>query len=65
MWWSEVCEISKRLVAQVPTIAKVAGVCVGGIGPALVLCDGEENFVLFVRLSSTESTVEPRQKWPR
>ncbi|MDV6266101.1 FGGY-family carbohydrate kinase [Rhodococcus globerulus] len=41
MWWSEVCSISKRLVAQVPRSANVAGVCVSGVGPALVLCDSE------------------------
>jgi xylulokinase len=39
MWWREVCDISSALTAQVPTGSAVAGVCVSGVGPCLVLCD--------------------------
>lgn len=39
LWWREVCEISAALMAQVPAGATVAGMCVSGVGPCLVLCD--------------------------
>ncbi|MEU0497366.1 FGGY-family carbohydrate kinase [Mycobacterium sp. NPDC006124] len=38
-WWREVCEISTRLVGEVPSGSTVAGMCVSGVGPCLVLCD--------------------------
>jgi xylulokinase len=38
-WWREVCEISARLIAEIPTDARLAAVCVSGVGPCLVLCD--------------------------
>jgi xylulokinase len=39
MWWREVCEISAALIAQMPSGAALAGMCVSGVGPCLVLCD--------------------------
>lgn len=39
LWWREVCDISSALMAQVPAGAAVAGMCVSGVGPCLVLCD--------------------------
>jgi xylulokinase len=39
VWWDEVCAISKALMAQVPRGGAVAGMCVSGVGPCLVLCD--------------------------
>jgi xylulokinase len=39
MWWREVCEISTALMAQVPSGGALAGMCVSGVGPCLVLCD--------------------------
>jgi len=40
-WWREVCEISTRLTRQVPAGSTVAGMCVSGVGPCLVLCDAD------------------------
>lgn len=39
VWWREICRISTALVAQQPPDAALAGVCVSGLGPCLVLCD--------------------------
>jgi xylulokinase len=39
MWWREVCEISAALIAQMSSGAALAGMCVSGVGPCLVLCD--------------------------
>ncbi|OBB60357.1 sugar kinase [Mycobacterium sp. 852013-51886_SCH5428379] len=39
LWWREVCDISSALMTQVPAGATVAGMCVSGVGPCLVLCD--------------------------
>lgn len=39
LWWREVCRISGALMAQVPGGGTVAGMCVSGVGPCLVLCD--------------------------
>lgn len=39
MWWREVCDISRKLIAQVPPGSSLAGMCVSGVGPCLVLCD--------------------------
>ncbi len=39
MWWSEVCLISRTLVDAAPRGSRIAGVCVSGVGPCLVLCD--------------------------
>lgn len=41
LWWHEVCEISTALMAQVPPGGVVAGMCVSGVGPCLVLCDDD------------------------
>lgn len=41
VWWREVCRISAALVACTPRQAVVAGVCVSGLGPCLVLCDDD------------------------
>ena len=38
-WWGEVCQISRRLLAQMPPGSTLAAVCVSGVGPCLVLCD--------------------------
>lgn len=38
-WWREICDISNLLIARVPNGSAVAGVCVSGVGPSLVLCD--------------------------
>ncbi|MGF6888730.1 xylulokinase [Nocardia sp. GAS34] len=39
MWWAEVGAISRALVAAAPRAAHIAGLCVSGVGPCLVLCD--------------------------
>ena len=39
MWWREVCTISNALMAKMPSGASLAGMCVSGVGPCLVLCD--------------------------
>lgn len=41
VWWSDVCAIASVLMAQVPAHASVAGVCVSGVGPCLVLTDSD------------------------
>lgn len=41
MWWREVCEISNALMSHVPSGGSVAGMCVSGVGPCLVLCDDD------------------------
>ncbi|BBY16153.1 FGGY-family carbohydrate kinase [Mycolicibacterium litorale] len=41
LWWREVCQISRALMAQVPGGGVVAGMCVSGVGPCLVLCDDQ------------------------
>jgi xylulokinase len=41
MWWREVCDISAKLLAQVPAGSGVAAMCVSGVGPCLVLCDDD------------------------
>src|SRR5262245_59164339 len=38
LWWREICDISAKLIAALPSGANVAGVCVSGVGPCLVLC---------------------------
>lgn len=38
VWWREIREIGGALVAQMPPQATLAGVCVSGMGPCLVLC---------------------------
>jgi xylulokinase len=40
-WWREVCDISTALMAAVPFGSRVAGMCVSGAGPCLVLCDSD------------------------
>lgn len=35
VWWSDVCELSRRLTAQFPA-SSVAAVCVSGIGPTVL-----------------------------
>lgn len=39
LWWREVCSISSALMAKMPAGATLAGMCVSGVGPCLVLCD--------------------------
>lgn len=39
LWWREVCQISSALMAQLPSGGRLAGMCVSGVGPCLVLCD--------------------------
>jgi xylulokinase len=39
VWWGEVQQICRTLTAQAP--GPVAGVCISGIGPSLVLCDSD------------------------
>ncbi|GAB25861.1 putative xylulose kinase [Gordonia polyisoprenivorans NBRC 16320 = JCM 10675] len=39
IWWREVCEISAALMSRCPPAARIAGVCVSGAGPCLVLAD--------------------------
>ena len=41
MWWREVCDISRALTSQMPTGSAIAGMCVSGVGPCLVLCDDD------------------------
>jgi xylulokinase len=41
MWWHEVCAISATLSVQVPVGSRIAGMCVSGVGPCLVLCDDD------------------------
>ena len=41
VWWREICAISAALVAQVPAGARLAGMCVSGVGPCLLLCDAD------------------------
>src|SRR5689334_7169296 len=41
LWWHEVCSISASLMAKMPAGAKLAGMCVSGVGPCLVLCDDD------------------------
>jgi sugar (pentulose or hexulose) kinase len=41
MWWHEVCAISATLSAHVPVGSRIAGMCVSGVGPCLVLCDDD------------------------
>jgi xylulokinase len=40
-WWDEVCRISRALMAQLPPGGMLAGMCVSGVGPCLVLCDAD------------------------
>jgi xylulokinase len=39
VWWREVCAISRALIDRKPEHGSLAGVCVSGLGPCLVLCD--------------------------
>jgi xylulokinase len=42
MWWHEVCAISAKLTAKAAQFSRgsrIAGMCVSGVGPCLVLCD--------------------------
>lgn len=41
LWWREVCSISAALTAKLPSGATLAGMCVSGVGPCLVLCDDD------------------------
>jgi xylulokinase len=38
-WWREVCEISRKLTAEIPSGSRLVAACVSGVGPCLVLCD--------------------------
>lgn len=39
MWWTEVCTLSRALLARAPAGSRIAAMCVSGVGPCLVLCD--------------------------
>jgi xylulokinase len=41
VWWREVCAIGAALMAKLPTGGRLAGMCVSGVGPCLVLCDDD------------------------
>ncbi len=41
VWWHEVCAIGSALMAKMPFGGRLAGMCVSGVGPCLVLCDDE------------------------
>ena len=41
LWWREVCAISAALMARLPPGGELAGMCVSGLGPRLVLCDAD------------------------
>ncbi|MGV0742822.1 FGGY-family carbohydrate kinase [Mycolicibacterium sp. XJ870] len=41
LWWREVCQISSALMARMPSGGSLAGMCVSGVGPCLVLCDDD------------------------
>ncbi|ULE35328.1 FGGY-family carbohydrate kinase [Mycobacterium sp. IDR2000157661] len=41
VWWREVCDISRTLIARMPAEGSLAAVCVSGLGPCLVLCDAD------------------------
>ncbi|OZF69618.1 sugar kinase [Rhodococcus sp. 06-156-4] len=41
VWWGDVCVIASALMNRVPSGSEVAGVCVSGVGPCLVLTDSE------------------------
>ncbi|AKS34368.1 FGGY-family carbohydrate kinase [Mycolicibacterium goodii] len=41
LWWAEVCQIASTLMSQVPSGGVLAGMCVSGVGPCLVLCDDD------------------------
>ena len=41
LWWAEVCQIASELMAQMPSGGVLAGMCVSGVGPCLVLCDDD------------------------
>lgn len=41
VWWQEVCDISRALLAQRPANSTLAGVCVSGVGPCLIVCDDD------------------------
>ena len=40
-WWREVCAIGAALMAKMPSGGRLAGMCVSGVGPCLVLCDDD------------------------
>ncbi|MBU8815293.1 FGGY-family carbohydrate kinase [Mycolicibacterium goodii] len=41
LWWAEVCRISSELMSRLPSGGVLAGMCVSGVGPCLVLCDDD------------------------
>jgi xylulokinase len=41
VWWREVCIIGAALMAKMPAGGRLAGMCVSGVGPCLVLCDDD------------------------
>lgn len=41
LWWAEVCRIASNLMSQMPSGGVLAGMCVSGVGPCLVLCDDD------------------------
>ena len=41
VWWGDVVAIVRTLLKDAPGDSVVAGICVSGVGPCLVLCDDE------------------------
>jgi xylulokinase len=41
IWWREVCAVGSALMAKMPSGGRLAGMCVSGVGPCLVLCDDD------------------------
>lgn len=39
-WWGDLCEVSRELTAQLDG-RELAGMCVSGVGPCLLLCDDD------------------------
>ncbi len=41
VWWRDVCSIASALTHRAPSGSTIAGVCVSGVGPCLVLTDAQ------------------------
>jgi xylulokinase len=41
VWWREICVLGTALMAKMPSGGRLAGMCVSGVGPCLVLCDDD------------------------
>ena len=60
VWWGDVAAIARELVGKAGG-APIAAVCVSGVGPCLVLCDGDlqDIFRLFADISGLNVVVNP------